>query len=59
MAILFQHIEGKATPIHELDSKIDPAVSQLVQKMMAAEAKNRLQTMKQVSEAIKNLLEKL
>jgi len=59
MAILFQHIEGKATPIHELDSKIDPAVSQLVQKMMAAEAKNRLQTMKQVSVAIKNLLEKL
>ena len=59
MAILFQHIEGKATPIHELDSTIDPAVSQLVQKMAAAEAKDRYQTMKQVSVAIKKLLEKL
>jgi tRNA A-37 threonylcarbamoyl transferase component Bud32/HEAT repeat protein len=59
MAILFQHIEGNATPIHGLDSTIDPGVSQLVQKMMAAEAKNRFQTMKQVSEAIKSLLKKL
>jgi len=58
MAILFQHIAGKATPIRELDGTIDRAVSLLVQKMMAAEAKNRFQTMKQVSEAIVNLLEK-
>jgi tRNA A-37 threonylcarbamoyl transferase component Bud32/HEAT repeat protein len=59
MSILFQHIEGKATPIHELNSSIDLGVSLFVQSIMATDVKVRLQTMKQVSEAITNLLIKL
>ena len=56
MSILFQHIGGKAQPIRELNSSIDREVSLLVQNLMAAEAKNRIQTMQDVSEAIKALL---
>ncbi len=59
MAILYQHIEGKATPIHEVNNSIDLEVSKLVQKMMAAKVENRFQTMKQVSDAIKGQLQKL
>ena len=59
MAILFQHIEGKAMPIHELNSTIDLEVSQFVQKLMAAEAENRIQSMQEVSDTIKALLKKL
>jgi serine/threonine-protein kinase len=56
VSILFQHIGGKAPPIRELNSSIDREVSVLVQKLMAAEAKNRIQTMQEVSNAIKALL---
>ncbi|MFA9419776.1 MAG: protein kinase, partial [Gammaproteobacteria bacterium] len=56
VSILFQHIGGKAPPIRELNSSIDREVSLLVQNLMAAEAKNRIQTMQDVSKAIKALL---
>lgn len=59
MSILFQHIEGKATPIEQFNESIDPNVSQLVQDLMAAEAKDRIQSMQEVSSVIKNLLAKL
>jgi len=56
VSILFQHIGGKAPPIRELNSSIDRDVSVLVQNLMAADAKNRIQTMQDVSNAIKALL---
>jgi len=56
VSILFQHIAGKATPIRELNSSIDRDLSVLVQKLMAVDAKNRIQTMQDVSKAIKALL---
>lgn len=59
MAILFQHLEGNAPPIHEVKSSINPGVSLLVQKMMAVEAENRIQSMGDVSLAIKKVLKKL
>jgi len=59
MAILFQHLEGNAPPIHEVNKSIKPRVSLLVQKMMAVEVENRLQTMADVSTAIKETLIKL
>ncbi|RLA06548.1 MAG: serine/threonine protein kinase, partial [Gammaproteobacteria bacterium] len=59
VSILFQHIGGKAPPIRELNSSIDRDVSVFVQNLMAAEAKNRIQTMQDVSNAIKALLQKL
>ncbi len=59
MAILFQHLEGNAPPIHEVNDSIKPGVSLLVQKMMAVEAENRIQSMADVSLAIKKVLKKL
>jgi len=59
MAILFQHLEGNAPPVHEVNKAISKDVSQLVQKMMAVEADERYQTMVEVSAAIKQSLEKL
>jgi len=59
MAILFQHLEGNAPPIHEVKSSINSGVSLLVQKMMAVEAENRIQSMSDVSRAITKVLNKL
>ena len=59
MAILFQHLEGNARPIHEVNKSISPHVSLLVQKMMAVEAEDRIQTIQDVSLAIKKALKKL
>ena len=59
MAILFQHLEGNAPPVHEVNKKIPARVSLLVQKMMAVEAENRIQTMEDVTVAIKEAVKKL
>ena len=59
MAILFQHLEGNAPPIHEVKKSIPARVSMLVQKMMAVEAENRLQTMQDVADSIKETLSKI
>ncbi len=59
MSILFQHLEGNATPIHEVKKSISPRLSMLVQKMMAVEAENRIQTMDDVCEAITETQNKL
>ncbi|MFV2031960.1 MAG: protein kinase [Gammaproteobacteria bacterium] len=59
MAILFQHLEGNAKPAHEVKESINPLASQLVQKMMAVEAKDRIQTMEQARDEIKTTLDKI
>lgn len=55
MSLLFQHLEGKAVPIHEIRKEIGPRVSLLVRRMMAVELEDRLQTMEDVAEAIKEV----
>ncbi len=59
MALLFQHIEGGAKPVHQVNEDIPVEVSRFVQKMMANKAENRLQTMGEVSEGIRDLLKQL
>jgi serine/threonine-protein kinase len=56
MSLLFQHIEGKAIPLDTLDKGISSDVSMLVQKMMAVDLDERFQTMKEVGDAIKELM---
>ena len=55
MSLLFQHLEGKAVPVHEVREEIGEPVSKLVQKMMAVELEDRLQTMGDVAAAIKEI----
>jgi serine/threonine-protein kinase len=59
MSILFQHLEGKAIPVHEIKPELGPRVSLLVQKLMAVELEDRIQTMEDAAEAIKELQRKL
>jgi serine/threonine protein kinase len=58
MSMLFQHLEGKAVPVHEIREDLSPRVSLLVQKMMAVELEDRLQTMEDVAESIKDVQRK-
>jgi len=55
ISLLFQHIEGKATPLHRLDKEIPIGVSMLVEKMMAVDIDQRFQSMSDVRETIKQL----
>ena len=59
MSLLFQHLEGKAPPAHEVRPEIGPRISLLVQKMMAVELEDRLQTMEDVAESIREVQAKL
>ncbi len=56
MSLLYQHIEGKATPLHRLDMDIPIGVSMLVEKMMAADIDKRFQTMKDARDTIAGLM---
>ena len=59
MSLLFQHLEGNAVPLHEVKKSVGARVSLLVQKMMAVELEDRLQTMEDVSAAIKEVQQKI
>jgi serine/threonine-protein kinase len=56
MSLLFQHIEGKAAPLHSLDKGVHADVSMLVEKMMAVDIEKRFQTMKEVRDTIASLI---
>lgn len=56
MSLLFQHIEGKATPLHRLDKNIPVGVSMWVQKMMAADIDARFQTMQDARDTLAGLM---
>jgi serine/threonine-protein kinase len=58
MSLLFQHLEGKAVPAREIRKEVRPRVSLLIQKMMAVELEDRLQTMEDVAEAIREVQQK-
>jgi serine/threonine-protein kinase len=59
MSLLFQHIEGKAVPVNEIKPELGPHVGLLVQKLMAVELEDRLQSMEDVAEAIKEVQQKI
>ncbi|MDT8384212.1 MAG: HEAT repeat domain-containing protein [Gammaproteobacteria bacterium] len=44
MAILFQHVEGKAIPPREINADIPPALEQVIIKAMAVDPEQRFQT---------------
>jgi len=56
MSLLFQHIEGKATPLHRLDQGIPVGLSMWVQKMMAADIDARFQTMQDARDTLAGLM---
>jgi serine/threonine-protein kinase len=58
MSLLYQHLEGNAKPVHEIRKEVGPRVSLLVQRMMAVDLEDRLQTMDDVAHAIEGLQKK-
>lgn len=44
MAILFQHVEGKATPPHEINADIPVELEQVIVRAMAVDPEQRFQT---------------
>ncbi len=59
MAILFQHLEGNAIAAHKANPSIPARLSQLIQKMMAVDADNRIQSMSDVCVEINKTRKKL
>jgi serine/threonine-protein kinase len=59
MSLLFQHLEGKAIPVHELKPELGLPIGQLVQKLMAVELEDRLQTMEDVAQAIREVQQQM
>jgi len=59
MSLLFQHLEGKAIPAHELRKELGLPIGQLIQKLMAVELEDRLQTMEDVAQAIKEVQQQM
>ena len=45
--------------MHEIKKELGPRISLLVQKLMAVELEDRLQTMEDVAEAIKEVQQKI
>jgi serine/threonine-protein kinase len=56
LAILFQHVEGKATPPRALNPHISPAVEAVILKAMAVEPEQRFQSMEEFEHSLLALL---
>ena len=52
MAILFQHVEGKATPPHEVNPEIPAALEAIIVKAMAVNPDKRYQTFNELRTAL-------
>ncbi|MCG5513366.1 HEAT repeat domain-containing protein [Ectothiorhodospira shaposhnikovii] len=52
VSIMYQHVQGKATSLSELNSAIDPGLAEVVARMMAVDPEARYQTMVQVREVL-------
>lgn len=48
MAVMYQHVQGKARPVHELNPDVPRTLSTVVAKMMAVSPEDRYQSMDEV-----------
>jgi len=58
LATLFQHVEGKALPPHEVKPEISPELSQIIMKAMAVNPQERYQTADEFRLDLQSLLER-
>ncbi len=56
MSLLFQHIEGKAPRLHQVDETISEEISDAVAKMMAVDVNERYQSMEEVCDSVRQLI---
>lgn len=56
MAVMYQHVQGKAKPAIEVNPKLPPELSDLVMKAMAVDKAKRFQTMDELRVALEKFL---
>jgi serine/threonine-protein kinase len=56
MAILYQHLEGKATPPRELNAALVPELEAIILKAMAIDPAQRFQSMEALGKSLVPLL---
>jgi eukaryotic-like serine/threonine-protein kinase len=56
MAVMYQHVQGKARPPQELNPALPPGLSDLVMKSMAVDKTKRFQSMDDLREALAKYL---
>jgi serine/threonine-protein kinase len=59
MAILFQHVEGKATPPREINPDIPPTLESVITRAMAVDPEQRFQTFDELRSQLEAVLEEL
>ena len=59
MAILFQHVEGNATPPRELNPDLPESLEAVIIKAMAVDPENRFQTFDEMREALEEVAQNL
>ena len=55
MAVMYQHVQGKARPPHEVNPNLPPAVGEVIMKTMAADKAKRYQSMAELQAALEGL----
>jgi serine/threonine-protein kinase len=56
MAVMYQHVQGKAKPPIEVNSQIPPGLSEIVMKAMAVDKARRFQSMDEMRSALERYL---
>ncbi|HWJ06232.1 MAG TPA: HEAT repeat domain-containing protein [Steroidobacteraceae bacterium] len=56
MAVMYQHVQGKAKPPIELNPQVPPGLSEIVMKAMAVDKTRRFQTMDELRAALERYL---
>jgi eukaryotic-like serine/threonine-protein kinase len=56
MAVMYQHVQGKAKPPMEVNPEVPPGLSEIVMKSMAVDKTRRFQTMDELRSALERYL---
>jgi serine/threonine-protein kinase len=56
MAVMYQHVQGKAKPPIEVNPEIPPGLSEIVAKAMTVDKARRFQTMDELRSALERYL---
>jgi len=56
MAVMYQHVQGKAKPPHEVNPSIPPGLSEIIMKAMAVDKARRFQSMDEMRAALERYM---
>jgi HEAT repeat protein len=57
MSVMYQHVQGKAKPVHEINEQVPAELSQLVLRLMSVDKLRRPRSMDEVQQALSEHLE--